>query len=364
MLHRSNIRCLKRAESRRTERDQLLVGRERQRQGLVACDAAAGDEQRGQSSLARLGSLLPARSPGEQIELGRPFVERVEIREPAKTKFGANVNDSEARRVLSFRLKLHLPKLVEGLEQAAGSGKASRTHQRPLSTAIWGVSFETNVDFMHAIRGEVTILAPFRYAVRISNRTRLVPPSLIESADQPQHLIVRAQAWRRMLETGHVRNRFALAKRHGLTPGAITRIMKPIQRVPEIQNFLAALNSKEAIRHFGMKKVGALSDLSPDAPRVAFERIRKAFAKPTPALVCGDLQKATLSHHNAPENLTDTELIIALLRKRGPTAPREIATDMNLNRVTAYRRLSLLAASGQIAVTGKTKRTKYSVVAG
>lgn len=353
---------MQRAESLRTEKDHLTVQLEKKRQEIAACEAASFDAQRVQASLERLSLILPKLAPEERIELVRLFVDGVEVREPARSQFGALVDDGGTRRVLALRIKLHLPRLVEGVERTLGPGVQRGIARRLPVVAAQGVNFEASVDFTHAVRGEVTLLAPFQYPVRVSERGRPAGASAVApKPGEPKHRVVRAQEWRRMLETGHAANRFALARRFGVTPGAVTRTMKLIGLVPEIQNFLASLKSKEAIRHFGIKKVGALASLPTAEQRAAFERIRRAFAQPTPDLVEGEPLRRSPRERAPDPGVSDTEKIIALLRQRGPTSPREIGAAMNMSRASIYRRLSILESAGQVAVTGNTRSVKYSV---
>lgn len=354
---------MRRAESLRAEQDQLLVSLEKKRQEIGACEAASFDAQRVQASLEQLGTILPNLTPEERIELVRLFVDRVEVREPAKSQFGAAIDDGGARRVLALRIKLHLPRLVEGVERSTTRDKSKGLAHRLPVVGLRGVNFEASVDFTHATRGEVTLLAPFQYPVRFFARGQesgTVASTRVRG--EPKHLVVRAQEWRHMLETGHAANRLALARRFGLTPGAVTRIMKLVELLPEIQNFLAALKSKKAIRHFGMKKVGVLATLPTDAQRAAFERIRRAFAQSTPDLVEGEPLKPHRPERVAAADATDAERIIALLRAAGPTTPREIGASMNLSRVSTYRRLTALLAAGQVTATGHTRNAKYAAI--
>lgn len=354
---------MQRAESLRAEQDRLLVQIERKRQELAACEAASFDAQRVQTSLERLGTILPKLTSDERIELVRLFLDRVEVREPAKSQFGASVDDAGTRRVLALRLKLHLPQLVEGVERVPAANNVPPLAHRIPVVGVRGVNFETSVDFTHAVRGEVTLLAPFQYPVRVSERRRLAPPLASPAPGAPRHLVARAQQWQHMLATGNATNRLALARRFGVTPGAVTRIMKLVGLLPEIQNFLLALKSKEAIRHFGMKKVGELAALPTDAQRAAFERIRRAFAQTTPDLVVGEALKPYRLQRNSAPVPSDAERIIALLREAGPTTPRAIGAALNLSKVSTYRRLTTLIAAGQVSATGNTRNVKYSAIA-
>ena len=111
-----------------------------------------------------------------------------------------------------------------------------------------------------------------------------------------------------------------------------------------------------------MKKVGNLASLPTDAQRVAFERIRRAFAQSTPDLVEGAPLKTFRAERSTSADATDTAKIIALLREAGPTAPREIGAAMNLSRVSIYRRLTEMVAAGQVTATGNTRNVKYAAI--
>lgn len=63
----------------------------------------------------------------------------------------------------------------------------------------------------------------------------------------------------------------------------------------------------------------------------------------------------------ADPGVSDTEKIIALLRQRGLTSPREIGAAMNMSRASIYRHMAILESAGQVAVTGNTRSVKYAV---
>jgi hypothetical protein len=122
------------------------------------------------------------------------------------------------------------------------------------------------------------------------------------------------------------------------------------------------LKTKESLRHFGMKKVGALADLTREEQLAGFERIRRAFAQPTPDLVPGEPLKVFRSEGSEAEDMADTERIIAFLRRAGPTAPRRIGAEVQLSIASTYRRLAELVSAGQVACTGNTRNRTYAVV--
>lgn len=352
---------LKRAEILRSDQTQALVERERKRQDLAACEAGQLNEIRVIESLGRFTTILPRLSSEERTELVRLFVERVEVRSPGRVHAGEAANEKE--RILAVRIKVYLPGLVEGVEKTLGhSNPLSRAH-RLLPTR--GVNFETKVDLTQALRGVVTLLAPFQHSFRVAGEGKqgAAPTLANERTSAPQHLMVKAQHWRRLLDSGQVANRVALAKRFGVTPGAITRTLKLVELVPEIQNFLGQLTTKPALRHFGMKRIGALSDLSPQEQLAAFETIRRAFAQPTPDLVSGVPVKSPPQSAVQKDRHSIAERIVELLRRKGPTPPRGISAELQLAAVTAGRQLAKLVAERKIVSSGNTRGKTYAVVA-
>lgn len=262
----------RRVQKLRETQQQLSVDRERRRQALAACDTALLDEQRVRNSMEHLGTLLPRLDPQEQKELVKLFIQRVELRKaPDKRRSSDTVEgrDQAERRILALRIKLHLPQLVQGVE-ARQRATAGAVHvNRPV--AARALSFETQVDFTHAMAGEITIIAPFQHTVRVESRVRTVRPPEPDA----EHAVVRAQKWQRMLEQGKVGNRVALARKMGITPGAVTRILKLVELSPDIQEFLAALKTKEAVRRFPIKEVGRLAALPFESQQMAFTKMQQ-----------------------------------------------------------------------------------------
>ena len=94
---------------------------------------------------------------------------------------------------------------------------------------------------------------------------------------------MRAQRWQAMLETGVVPHRFALAKRVGCTPGAVTKILKMIRLVPEIPEYLVAIKNENEAWHFSAKRMAQLASMTPEFQRAAFARLRKEYAQASQA---------------------------------------------------------------------------------
>ena len=133
------------------------------------------------------------------------------------------------------------------------------------------------MDFSNAQRGEVAIVAPFGQVLRLEARVRTVPQPKAQKV--VEHAIVRAQKWQTMLETGVVPHRLALAKRVGCTPGAVTKILRMIRLVPEIQAYLASIKNENEAWHFSAKRMAQLATIAPELQRAAFAKLRKEYAE-------------------------------------------------------------------------------------
>jgi DNA invertase Pin-like site-specific DNA recombinase len=263
---------VRRASELRAERQRLLVVQERKRQELAACEKTVLEERLITENLGKLGQALPKLSPQERKELVRLFVERVEVRRVMPRVRRRSPVDTSAvvepeTRVMAIRIKLHLPELIQGMqERAAKASAGSRLAQR-------GLNLDGQVDFTNAQRGEVTVMAPFQQVLRIEERVRTVPrPKSIA-----EHPIIRAQKWHQMLQSGQVATRSALARKLKLRPDAITRILKLIELDPGIQAYLASLKSAGAIWHFGYMPMGKLAELPFGQQRAVFGKMRADY---------------------------------------------------------------------------------------
>ena len=267
---------IRRAADLRNERQRLLLDQERAQQALVASDATALEERRIRENLERLGQVLPNLAPAERKELIRLFVERVEVRgappSARRKSSGESVTAVDpVNRVMEINIKLHLAELVRGMEErAAAHAKAIPNHR---AISIRGLNLDARVDFTNAQRGEVTIVAPVRQTLRLESRVRTVPVPKPEV----EHPIVRARKWQRWLEGGEVASRFALAKRVGVDPAMVTRVLKLVELAPEIQDYLAALKTPSALWHFNIKALGNLADLPGEKQRAIFAKICARF---------------------------------------------------------------------------------------
>lgn len=262
-----------RATELRAEKDRLLVERERKRQEVEACDATKLTEKRIQNALERLGETLPKMEPAARKEFVRLFVEKVEVSK--RTQRVRAGEAPEPARQMEVKVRLHVPRLVEGMDEKAWS--ETRAQRGAMSAR--GMALESKVDFTQAHRGEVTIVAPFSQVVSFGSGARSGPkPAPAPAPAEQKHTIHRARLWQRMLESGKVANRAALAARESITPAAVTRILKLTEVLPEIQDYLASLKTPNPGKHFPLKVVGQLASLPPEKQRTAFNRMQQRFA--------------------------------------------------------------------------------------
>jgi hypothetical protein len=61
-------------------------------------------------------------------------------------------------------------------------------------------------------------------------------------------------------------------------------MLKMIKLLPEIQDYLASLKTRNEVWHFSAKRMGNLAALAPELQRAGFTRIRKNYVKQTEIL--------------------------------------------------------------------------------
>ncbi len=247
----------------RAERQRLLIAREQKRQEVAGCDTTRLNAERIQQSIEKFGTLLPTLPAAEQKELVQLFVERVEVRKALGKPAVAG------RRLLELRIRLHLPRLVEGMEQKVLAAASGQRVGAPFSQR--GFGFAARVDFTDAARGEVTIVAPIQRTVQLGAR---VQPNSMPAAQSKEHPIRRALEWHELLKKGKVQNRLALARREGLTPGTVTKILKLVQLIPEIREFLAKLSTPQDVWRFNASQMAKIAELPERRQRTAFAQIQ------------------------------------------------------------------------------------------
>ena len=264
---------VRRATELREQRRRLLVDQERARQELIAADAMVLEEQKIQKNLQRFGEVLPKLPPAEQKELIRLFINRIDVQRVFETAKRKKEVVPSVERLMEIRVKLHSTELAQGMEER--SAERAAVTQR-LSHNIGGLRLDARVDFTNAMRGEIVIVTPFNHTIRLDSRVRTVP--VPKPRTVVEHAMVRALKWQALLETGAVPHRLALAKRVGCTPGAVTKVLRLLQLVPEIQEYLVGIKSENEVWHFSAKHMAQLATMAPELQRVAFAILRKEYA--------------------------------------------------------------------------------------
>lgn len=254
-----------RAQELRDSRQGLIARQERKRQELALCDAALLEESRITDNLKNLGQTLSHLPPAEQKELVRLFVEKVEVRQATGKRPEAAADQSA--RLMEISVKLHLPELARGMAQNGES------MQIPATRLGRGLNLNARVDFTHAARGEITLVTPFLRSVRLDARVRTVP---IPKA-AVVHPMIKALKWQHILDAKTVPHRFALAQKMGCTPGAVTKVLRLVKLIPEIQAFLTSIKTRNELWHFSLTRMGALAKLPPEIQMPAFAAMKVKF---------------------------------------------------------------------------------------
>lgn len=243
------------------------VDRERMAQELAACEREVLDEKRVQSAVGRFGDILKGLSSDEQKALVGAFVDRIDVRP------GVDDDPVEKRvsvRRLELRIKMNLPRLVEGMEERllVEGEKRSRRGQGMVVTAQVALGQQGRAN-------QSLILTPFRCGDEQTLRPLASDPPCLEPADHP---IVRARLWERKLkkEKGLSLRRFA--EREGQVAGTLVQHFKLLKLVPEIQLFLGKLRDPRAIRFFSLRRMAPLADMTDADQRQAFRRLKVEFS--------------------------------------------------------------------------------------
>lgn len=251
------------------ERQRLTVAIERKRHEVTSCDTAILNEERVVAALSRLGTLLPQVSPSEQKELCRLLIDRMEVSRAVPVSPGN-------RNVVNLRMKLHLPRLVQGMEERVGGGAPANRGAAPVSAR--SANFDAQVDFTNAARGEVAIVAPFRQLMRVRFSKRpIVPCTDPKNTLRVRHPIHDVLRWQSKLDSGEYRNRADLARKLGVSRAAVTKVLRMLELIPEIREFLATLTTPADVRHFSVRRMSELAAMSAPNQKGAFTRLCKSY---------------------------------------------------------------------------------------
>ena len=78
--------------------------------------------------------------------------------------------------------------------------------------------------------------------------TRGRRPRIIEA-------LTRARAWRRLIDTGAVKNAAALARRHGVTRARVSQLLSLLRLAPEILAYIDGLDGTEGGLHLTARRL-------------------------------------------------------------------------------------------------------------
>jgi DNA invertase Pin-like site-specific DNA recombinase len=258
------------AEEVRTlkERKQTqTVERQRLSQELAACEGEVLDEERVRSSVARFGQILQGLSRDEQKALVGAFVDRIDVR-PGKDDGGADQAVSVRR--LELRLKLNLPRLIEGMDERLLVTAPEKPSLKP------GMVVTAQVALGQQGRANQSlILKPFRCGDEetLSPTVELKTPQ----TGTAEHPILQARVWQKKLLNSPGLSLRRLAEQEGEVPPTLVFRFRLLKLVPSIQNFLAGLRDPMAIRFFSLRRMMALAKLDEAEQRRGFAQMREEF---------------------------------------------------------------------------------------
>ena len=244
------------AEALQTARQRLLVDRERLLADVSDCELGTMDAERIRQSLARFAELFPQLAPKQQRDLVTLFLTRVEVR-PAASKPGQRAGT----RQLELRLKIRIERLIQGMEERLLIEQRAPAHPSPqrLLTLVFDVGLGQAGSAV-----PVRIAAPF--PCEFGGR-RQMP----EVAARPaQHLIHRARAWQRRLDTESGLTRLRLAEEENLSPASITQQLKLLLLADDIQAHLLNLTDERDVKRFSLNRLLTLAALPLDEQRRRF----------------------------------------------------------------------------------------------
>ncbi|MBL9217567.1 MAG: recombinase family protein [Opitutaceae bacterium] len=247
----------------RERRQELIVKREQVRQDLRGCDEAMLNEKRILAAIDRLGELLPRMKPEEQKQLVSLLIERIDIRA------GREVGHGAPQRPLQLEIKVHIPELVEGMEQKVIVGDGLRHTVAPRQRTL-GLSMKARLGNQGAF-GASIIFAPFEH------RVLPVVAKTPQRSETPRHPIHRAVAWHRELQRDPTLEKQAIAKREHIAPGSVTHHLKLIKLIPEIQEFLRGLKEADAVHYFSLRKMRRLAELPAEPQTTQFQQMKRGF---------------------------------------------------------------------------------------
>lgn len=239
--------------SLKDKQQEQTVERQRMSQELAACEGEVLDAQRVERAIGKFGLILNGLSRDEQKTLVGLFVERIEVR-PGKRDKGAGT--AASMRHLELRLKLNLPRLVEGMEEQALSQPVGRPSLATGMTITAEVALGQQGRTNHAL-----VLTPFR----CGNEQALEPDTLrharsTHAAISAKNPLLRAKRWQRLLALDPELSLRQLAQKEGVMAPTIVQHFKLLKLAPSIQAAVANAD-QQALRFFSLRRLMRLAEL-------------------------------------------------------------------------------------------------------
>lgn len=244
------------ATALKVEKDELVIARERLRQELALHDLGALDGKRIAEALTRFEELLPHLSPDEQKHLAALCVERVEVKAKATPK-------SVAGRELEISLRLHAAQLVQGMEDHVVV-RVRNARLAPITRRV--MQLESRVRIAGSGQ-QAEILSPVR---EVLGKVTPAHPSKTSVHSHPLRL---AMLWKKKLAENPSLKHSALARSEGVSEATVSRTLKMLRLLPEIQEILLSLKRRADLRRYSLNRMVALADMPPEQQRNGFARL-------------------------------------------------------------------------------------------
>ncbi len=245
------------AAALKAEKDEFVIARERLRQELALHDLGAMDGKRIAEALTRFEELLPHLSPDEQKHLAALCVERVEVWAKPTPKVGAD-------RELEIRLRLHAAQLVQGMEERV-IVRVREARLAPITRRV--MQLESRVRIAGSGR-QAEILSPVREVLG-----KLTPSPAASKTPELRHPIHLALLWKKKLAANPALNHVALARTEQVSEATVSRTLKMLKLLPEIQEILLGLKTWADLRRYSGNRMVVLADLPPELQRERFARL-------------------------------------------------------------------------------------------
>lgn len=243
----------------KAQKEQLLVERELLRQELASQELGDLDGRRLAEALTRFQDLVRQLPVEQQKELIALCVDRIELRGKSRER-----TDPGTGRLVEVRLRLHAAQLVAGMEERV----VVRLREARLSPITKRVMVLNTRMTLGGPRVGTKLVSPFQETL-----AGPITPSAPATAPSVRHPIHRARKWQRKLTANPQLSHAALARREAVSEPTVSRTLKMLQLLPDIQEMLLQLKRQEDIQRFSLTKMVAVAALPPAQQKQAFARM-------------------------------------------------------------------------------------------